>query len=55
MLNRTTLPDKRIYETYSSASERNVRYNQLKAQWRRPELGQYESISGTIYFIIYKE
>lgn len=45
MLSKTQLPDNRIYETYDSASERNQRYNQLKAQGRKPELGQYESIN----------
>lgn len=54
MHNITTLPDQRIYETFDSVYERNKRFNELKNGGRKPELGQYESVSWTIYFIIYK-
>lgn len=36
-LSKTQLPDKRTYETFNSPSERNIRYNQLKAQGKKPE------------------
>lgn len=53
-LTSTQLPDKRNYETYNNEAEKNKRYNELKNQWRKPEQGFYDSISGRIYFIIYK-
>ena len=43
MHNTTVLPDKRIYETFDNPSDRNIRYNQLKTQGKKPEQGQYES------------
>lgn len=55
MHNITTLPDKRIYETFDSEGDRNRRYNELKHRWFKLETGKYESINGMIYFIIYKE
>ena len=53
-LTKTQLPDKRIYETYDKESERNIRVNELKNVWRKPEVGFYDSISWRIYFLIYK-
>ena len=53
-LTKTQLPDKRNYETYDSEAEKNRRFNELKNQWRKPEQGFYDSVSGRIYFIIYK-
>ena len=41
-LTETQLPDKRYYETYSEEYERNRRYNELKNQWRKPEMGGYK-------------
>ena len=55
MLSKTELPDGRKYETYNNEYERNSRFNQLKNQGKKPEAGKYESMNGTIYFIIYKE
>lgn len=54
-LSETILPDKRNYETYDSPSERNIRFNELKNRWKKPEMGQYESVNWWVYFIIYKE
>ena len=54
-LNETILPDKRKYETFDSPSERNIRFNELKNRGKKPEAGQYESVSWTIYFVIYKD
>ena len=53
-LTETQLPDKRYYETYSEEYERNRRYNELKNQWKKPEQWFYDSVSGRIYFVIYK-
>lgn len=55
MLTQTQLPDKRMYETFKDKAERNQRYNQLKAQEKKPEQGEYDSVSGRIYFVIYKD
>ena len=44
-LSKTTLPDKREYETFDSPSERNIRYNELKNRGKKPEMGQYESVN----------
>lgn len=52
-LTQTQLPNKKFYETYDSEGERNRRRNELKNQWHKPEIWQYESISGKIYYIIY--
>ena len=54
-LTKTQLPDKRNYETYDSESEKNIRFNQLKAQGKKPEQGRYESVNWTIWFVIYKD
>ncbi len=53
-LTETQLPDKRYYETFDKESERNVRYNELKNRGKKPEQGFYDSVSGRIYFVIYK-
>lgn len=53
-LTETQLADKRYYETFDNEAERNRRYNELKNQWKKPEQGFYDSMSGRIYFIIYK-
>lgn len=52
-LTSTELPWNQYYESYDDEYERNVRYNVLKAQWRKPIIGQYKSASGMIYFITY--
>lgn len=54
-LSKTTLPDKREYETFDSPAERNIRYNELKNRGKKPEMGQYESVNWWVYFVIYKE
>ena len=55
-LTETQLPDKRMYETYNDERERNARYNELKKiKWPKVEMWFYDSVSGRIYFIIYKE
>ena len=53
-LTETQLPDSRNYETFDSEYERNVRYNELKRRWHKVEQGFYDSVSGRIYFVIYK-
>lgn len=54
-LTNTELPDRRRYETYDSEAERNARYNELKRRGYKVEQGFYDSVSGRIYFVIYKD
>ena len=56
MHNKTQLPDKRTYETFTDENERNRKRNELKnVKKDKIEIGSYDSVSGRIYFIIYKE
>lgn len=55
MHNKTQLPDKRTYETFTDENERNRRYHEVKTAKNKVEIGSYDSVSGRIYFIIYNE
>ena len=56
MHNKTQLPDKRTYETFTDENERNRKRNELKnVKKDKIEIGSSDSVSGRIYFIIYKE
>ena len=55
MHNKTQLPDKRTYETFTDEGERNRRYHEVKNAKNKVEMGSYKSINWIIYFIIYKE
>ena len=54
-LTDTELPDWRKYETYNDENERNRRQRELKNTKNKVEIGFYDSVSGRVYFIIYKE
>lgn len=54
-LTKTQLPDERVYETFDSETERNVRYNELKRIKWKVDTGKYQSVNWRIYFLIYKE
>ena len=55
MHNKTYLPDKRAYETFTNKEERDRKYYEIKNNKGKVEIGSYNSINGMIYFIIYKE
>ena len=53
--NKTQLPDKRTYETFTNKEERDKRYREIKNARNKVEMGSYDSMNGRIYFLIYKE
>lgn len=54
-MNKTTLPDKRTYETYTSKDEWEWRVKNLEKRYRKVERGAYDWINWKVYYIIYKE
>lgn len=55
MLNSTTLPDKRVYETYKEKDSRDYKCNEVRRKgYKEIETGEYKSMSWYIYYLIYR-